>query len=122
MTKNRYFKTEEKDDIVVVTLNSARILDEQFIQLMGEALFRLIDEDKRTSIILSLKGIKYLSSVALGKFLILNKKMVSAGGMLIFCCITPALLEIFQIIGLHRILTISENLPGALKYFKKANS
>jgi anti-sigma B factor antagonist len=52
-----------------------KILDEQNIQLIGEQLFALVDNDKKKKIVLDFSNVDYLSSAALGKIIALNNKV-----------------------------------------------
>ncbi|HKB36402.1 MAG TPA: STAS domain-containing protein [Gemmataceae bacterium] len=71
-----------------------------------EQLSRLIEGRTRPQLDLDLVGIRYLSSSALGKLLALNRKVRAAGGQLVLCNPSPAVVEILTITGLHTILEV----------------
>src|SRR6059058_5967028 len=87
-TRRRRLEVEEIGDVTVVNFVDRKILDEQNIQIIGEQLFSLVDEDGRRKILLNFGNVEYLSSAALGKLITLNKKVNAVGGRLILCNIT----------------------------------
>ncbi|MBX9654498.1 STAS domain-containing protein [bacterium] len=114
----RRIETEEIGDVTVVRFVDRRILDEQNIQLIGDQLFALVDEDHRTKILLDFGSVEYLSSAALGKLLNLNKKVDKMQGQLRLCRIKPEILEVFQITRLDKVFSIYEDQGIALESFR----
>lgn len=53
-------EVEELGDIAVVNFLDKKILDEQNIQLIGEQLFALVDNDKKKKIVLDFSNVDYL--------------------------------------------------------------
>jgi anti-sigma B factor antagonist len=104
-------------DVTVVNFVDKKILDEQNIQLIGEQLFRLVDDLSRTKLLLNFSNVEYLSSAALGKLITLNKKVNGAGGKLILCHIAPNIYEVFEITKLNKILNIQKDEQGGLQAF-----
>ena len=76
----RRLEVEDIGDVTVVNFVDRKILDEQNIQVIGEQLFSLVDEEGRRKILLNFGNVEYLSSAALGKFITLNKKLQQSGG------------------------------------------
>jgi anti-sigma B factor antagonist len=113
----RRLEVEEIGDITVVNFIDRKILDEQNIQLIGEQLFGLVDEQKRRKVLLNFTNVEYLSSAALGKLITLNKKLQNAGGKLILCNIDPQIYEVFEITKLNRVFNIQKEEQAALQAF-----
>ena len=118
-TQPRRQKLEVEDigDVTVVNFIDKKILDEQNIQIIGEQLFRLVDDLGRTKLLLNFGNVEYLSSAALGKLITLNKKVNSSGGKLILCNIAPNIYEVFEITKLNKILNIQKDEQGGLQAF-----
>src|SRR5579864_4861494 len=95
--RRRRLEVEDIGDVTVVNFTDRKILDEQYIQSIGEQLFSLVDELGRRKILLNFGNVEYLASAALGKFITLKKKANAAGGQLILCNIDPQIYEIFEI-------------------------
>src|ERR1700722_12404924 len=104
-------------DVTVVNFVDRKILDEQNIQVIGEQLFGLVDEEGWKKILLNFSNVEYLSSAALGKLITLNKKLQQAGGRLILCNIDPQIYEVFEITKLDKFFKIMKEEQSALQAF-----
>jgi anti-sigma B factor antagonist len=113
----RRIEVEEVNGVTVAKFTDKKILDESNIQLIGNQLFALVDEDHRQKIVLDFSNVEYLSSAALGKLITMDKKVKSAGGKLRFCSIRADILEVFKITRLDKLFTIKENRDKALEGF-----
>ena len=69
--RRRRLEVEDIGDVTVVSFTDRKILDEQNIQIIGEQLFSLVDEEGWRKILLNFGNVEYLSSAALGKFITL---------------------------------------------------
>src|SRR5271166_4477041 len=94
--RRRRLEAEDIGDVTVVNFIDKKILDEQNIQIIGEQLFGLVDEQGRRKLLLNFGNVEDLSSSAQGKFSTLNKKVNLAGGRLILCNIDPQIFEVFE--------------------------
>jgi len=108
---------EHIGDVTVVNFVDRKILDEQNIQVIGEQLFGLVDEQGLKKILLNFSNVEYLSSAALGKLITLNKKLQQAGGKLILCNIDAQIFEVFEITKLDRFFKIIKDEQAALQAF-----
>src|ERR1700756_3842236 len=95
--RRRRLEVEDIGEVTVVKFTDKKILDEQNIQVIGEQLFTLVDEHGKRKLLLNFSNVEYLSSAALGKFITLNSKVKSAGGVLVLCAIDPQIYEVFEI-------------------------
>ena len=115
--RRRRLEVEDVGDVTVVSFVDRKILDEQNIQVIGEQLFKLVDDDGRRKLLLNFGNVEYLSSAALGKLITLNKKVQSAGGRLILCNIDPQIFEVFEITKLDKFFNIQKEEQAALQSF-----
>ena len=116
-SRRQKLEVEDIGDVTVVNFVDKKILDEQNIQVIGEQLFRLVDDLGRIKLLLNFGNVEYLSSAALGKLITLNKKVNTAGGKLIMCNIAPNIYEVFEITKLNKILNIQKDEQGGLQAF-----
>lgn len=114
---NRRIDIEETNGVTVAKFTDKKILDEGNIQLIGNQLFGLVDDDRRQKIVLDFSNVEYLSSAALGKLITMDKKVKAIGGKLRFCSIRSDILEVFKITRLDKLFTIKENQEKALEGF-----
>jgi anti-sigma B factor antagonist len=108
---------EDIGDIAVVSFVDKKILDEQNIALIGDDLFRLVDELGRRKILLNFSNVEFLSSAALGKLIRLHQKLAAGSGKLILCGISKGIMEIFELTKLDKMLTIIKDEQKALQSF-----
>lgn len=115
--RRRRLEVEQVGDVTVVTFTDRKILDEQNIQAIGEQLFALVDELGKKKLLLNFGNVEYLSSAALAKLMILNRKVNTAKGKLMMCSISDQILEVFEITKLNKIFSIQPNEEEALEKF-----
>ena len=115
--RRRRLEVEDIGDVTVINFVDRKILDEQNIQVIGEQLFSLVDQDGRRKLLLNFGNVEYLSSAALGKLITLNKKLQQAQGKLILCNIDPQIHEVFEITKLDKFFKIMKEEQQALQAF-----
>jgi len=115
--RRRRLEVEDIGDVTVINFVDKKILDEQNIQVIGEQLFSLVDQEGRRKLLLNFGNVEYLSSAALGKLITLNKKLQGVGGRLILCNIDPQIYEVFEITKLDRFFNIQKEEQAALQSF-----
>ena len=115
--RRRRLEVEQIGDVTVVNFIDRKILDEQNIQIIGEQLFGLVDEEGCRKLLLNFGNVEFLSSAALGKLITLNKKLQAARGRLILCNIDPQIHEVFEITKLDKFFNIQKEEQTALQAF-----
>jgi anti-sigma B factor antagonist len=115
--RRRRLEVEHIGDVTVVNFVDRKILDEQNIQVIGDQLFSLVDQEGLRKLLLNFGNVEYLSSAALGKLITLNKKLQAAGGRLILCNIDPQIYEVFEITKLDKFFNIQKEEQSALQAF-----
>ena len=115
--RRRRLEVEHIGDVTVVHFVDRKILDEQNIQIIGEQLFNLVDEEGAKKLLLNFSNVEYLSSAALGKLITLNKKVNAVNGKLVLCNIDPQIYEVFEITKLNRLFNIQKDEQAALQAF-----
>eukprot|EP01025_Chloroclados_australasicus_P037060 TRINITY_DN37749_c0_g1_i1.p1 TRINITY_DN37749_c0_g1~~TRINITY_DN37749_c0_g1_i1.p1 ORF type:complete len:136 (+),score=17.05 TRINITY_DN37749_c0_g1_i1:321-728(+) len=114
----RRLDIEDIGDATVARFIDKKILDESNIQLIGNQLFGLVDDDGRKKIVLDFANVEYLSSAALGKLITMNKKVADSGGKLRLCSIRPDIYEVFAITRLNKVFDIRDTQEQALEGFQ----
>ena len=110
----RRIDIDQIGDVTVARFTDKKILDENNIQVIGNQMFGLVDEDGRKKIVLDFANVEYLSSAALGKLITMNNKVKTAKGKLRLCNIRPEILEVFTITKLNKVLEIKTDQEQAL--------
>lgn len=104
-------------DVTIARFVDKKILDETNIQIIGNQLFGLVEQDNRKRIVLDFSNVEYLSSAALGKLITLDKKVKAANGKLRLCSIRPDIYEVFAITKLNQVFDIKEDQDQAVEGF-----
>ena len=115
--RRRRLEVEDSGDVSVVHFVDKKILDEQNIQMIGDDLFRLVDELGRRKILLNFGNVEFLSSAALGKLITMNRKVQAVRGKLILCNISKEIREVFEITKLDKFFKIMKEEQQALQAF-----
>lgn len=102
----------------VVRFGDHRILDELTVKKISEELFDVATGVKCHYLIVNFTGVYGLSTLMLGKLLILRKTMAAKGGNLILCEIAPDIDCVFVETKLTQIFEIVDTEADALKACK----
>ena len=105
---------DEVGDVTVARFIDKKILDENNIQIIGNQLFGLVEEDGRKKIVLDFTNVEYLSSAALGKLITMDKKVKASGGKLRLCNIRKDIYEVFAITRLNKVFDIRNTQDEAI--------
>lgn len=107
----------EVGEITVVRFVDRRILDATSIEGLGAELYSLVEQDNRKNLLLNFAGVEFLSSAALNKLIILDRKVKRAGGKLKLANLRREIYEVFVITKLHEVFDIREDEREALEAF-----
>jgi anti-anti-sigma factor len=107
----------EVGEITVVHFNDRKILDANAIEELGGELFDLVEVENRQSLLLDFTGVEFLSSAALNKLIILDKKVKANGGRMKLCSLRHEIAEIFALTRLDRLFDIRKDKKSALEAF-----
>jgi len=108
---------EDVGDVAVVHFVDKKILDEQNIQMIGDDLFRLVEELGRRKMLLNFSNVEFMSSAALGKLIRLHQRMTQVGGKVILCHIAKDILTVFKLTKLDKMLKIVADEQTGLASF-----
>ena len=115
----RLLEVQTIDNVALVSIMNARILDDQIIQQFGEQLNSLVDQAGHTCILLNFSKVEYLSSAALGKLVVLRRLVEGVKGKLALSNIDDSIFEAFKITGFDRIFNIFPDEQEGLQFLQK---
>ena len=102
------------EDKTVVRFGDHRILDELTVKKISDELFGVAAGAKCHHLIINFTGVRGLSTLMLGKLLILRKVMAAKGGRLILCEVDPDIECVFVETKLTHIFEIMDMEADAL--------
>lgn len=110
-------RVRRKDNVTQIEFVDRNILDEANIQLIGDEITALIDQDASPKLLISFANVDHLSSAALGTLITINNRIKGKGGQLRLANIDPQIYEVFVITRLNKLFQIHENTEAAMKSF-----
>ncbi len=117
MSDRRRTEVSKIGELAVVRFTDKKIVDSSNIEEMGEELTALVDKEHMKHILLNFDGVDFLSSAALNKLILLDKKVKQVGGILRLCTLKAEIMEVFTITRLNRVFDIRKSESDALKAF-----
>ena len=120
MTLYRRIETCQENGITVVTFIERKILEAAHILELGEELLQLVEKDSNKDLLLDFSSVEFLSSAALNKLIILDKKVKSKSGQLKLCNMMPEIREVFVITRLNQLFDIVDTREKAMDGFQRA--
>jgi len=106
-------------DVFIVKLNDSKILDQSQIEQIGYELISTVPKVTSGRMILNLGPVAFMSSAMIGKIVQLNKKCKEAEIELRLCDITKGVMEVFNLMRLHKVLNIQKDEESAIASFDK---
>jgi anti-sigma B factor antagonist len=122
MSDYQRIEVSEIRGITVASFVERKILEAAHILQLGEELQRLIEKDGTRDLLLDFSNVEFLSSAALNKLIILDKKVKLKSGQLKLCGMTPEIREVFVITRLNQLFDIVETRDKALDGFQRATA
>ena len=111
-----YFNARQDGHFTVVEFRTDSLTNPLEIERIGHALYRLVEQDGKRSLLLDFAPVKYLSSQAIGIILTLNKKLSQfEDAEVVLCGVGAQLMQLLKITRLDQILKIEPSQAEALK-------
>jgi anti-sigma B factor antagonist len=110
-------EVSEVEEVTVVRFVDRKILDAVNIQQLGDELFDLFEKQGRKNLLLSFANVEFLSSAALNKLIVLDRKVKAGGGKLKLSNLKPEIHEVFLLTRLNQLFEIKESEADALAAF-----
>lgn len=111
------FEIRTEDSVAVATLaaNYSRVTGAGYVHRFGEELFEIVEQRGVTRLALSFRHCEFLSSGALNKLLIFDRKMKVANGQYVLCDMVDSVHSFFIITRFDQLFTIKDTLEEALE-------
>ncbi len=117
-TQSSRLKVQQTGEVTQVGFLDKNILEEAYIQQIGDEIRQLIDASTNPKVLLNFQGVEHLSSAALGTLITVNNKVRQKGGQLRLCNIDEQIYEVFVITRLNKLFQIHPDAAQALASFK----
>jgi anti-sigma B factor antagonist len=114
---SRWLEREDRGEVTVVRLRAAKVLNEETTRAVFDPVYSLAGGMGRNRLVLNLAPAQYLPSLALGKLVLLNRKVQAAGGRLALCQLSPAVAETLEATHLADLFDVYATEDDALRSF-----
>src|ERR1044072_8104892 len=104
-------------EVSMVPVLHRKIIDAASIQELGDELFSLVEKEQRKNLLLNFASVEFLSSAALNKLIILDKKVKAHSGKMRLCNLKPEIYDVFAITRLNQLLDIKNSEQEAVGGF-----
>ena len=94
--ESRFFKIALDQDVATVDVLRDRLTEEDNIEQFGQELTSLVEKQKVSKIILNMAHVKYFTSSAIGKLIMLHRKMSRSDGEMVLTKLSPEVQEILE--------------------------
>jgi anti-sigma B factor antagonist len=111
-----WLEREDIGDVTVVRLKLGRLGDDD-AQTIFKQVYGLVDGMGRSKLVVNFGPVEYLTSMALGKLVMLNRKAQAANGGLALCGLSPGAREILDVTHLSDLLRIFATEQEAVQSF-----
>ena len=108
---------EKQDGVSVIRFVDDKIMDSKRIQLVNDELTSVADESKTGGLLLNMENVRFLSSAAINKLIVLDKRVKTIGGEIRLSNLRPEVRDVFSITNLDRLFTIFDSSTEAMKSF-----
>ncbi len=114
---SHHLEIEEIDKVTIVHFMDTKVTDPNTIELIGEQLFRLVDDLGKAFLLLNFRKVEFMSSATVGKLMSLHTKVQAIPGKVVLCGISSKIQELFDIMSLEQLIEIYPNEQAALQAF-----
>lgn len=103
---------KEKDGVVILSPQGR--IDQNTAPDFQVALLAEVNRAAKTTIIIDMSGVGFMSSVGLRALMMALKQSKASGGTLLIAALTPVVKEVFQISRFDTVLNCFDDLQAAL--------
>jgi anti-anti-sigma factor len=105
-------------DVLTIFLTEAKILDAPIIEQIHQEMVSILEGAKQRNVLLDFGEVKFMSSMALGMLIRVNKICKEHQINLKLCNIEPEITQIFKITGMNKVFKIFRTAEDAYAGFQ----
>jgi anti-sigma B factor antagonist len=114
---SHWLEREDQGDLTIVRFRTTRLMDDDLTRDVFDEIYALVEDLDRRYLLLDFAQVDYLSSLALGKLVMLNRKVQAAVGRLALCSLNEDIREVFAITHLINLFYTYVNEGQAVQSF-----
>ena len=113
-----YISVRQQDGVTIVGFTLSGLTEEANIDQVGHELFGLVEQYNCLKMVVSLKGVIYITSSGLGKLITLHRKMHRLQGQVAFCEVEPVVEDILKTSRLFTYFLITPDVDSGIAAVK----
>jgi anti-anti-sigma factor len=113
-------RQEVKGEIRIMLIDQARLVEGTMIDQCYREIIEALDKSEEANVLLHFGRLTFMSSMALGMLIRVNKKCKEYEVTLKLCNITPDIREVFKLTGMDKVFDIHNDAAGAMTAFKES--
>ncbi len=91
-----WVEREDFGEVTVARLRTPKMLDDDIARSVFDLLYTLVDHARRRRLVLNFGPVEYLPSLAIGKLVMLNRKVQAVGGRLALCRLSATVQDVLD--------------------------
>jgi len=105
--------------VIVAYIDEPKLLDERLINEVGAGLLVMMDKAENSMLLVNFQGVRFMSSSMIGRVVTLYKKCKANKINLKLSNISKEIMEVFELMNLHKLLKIYRDEADAMTAFEK---
>lgn len=108
----------EVDKVAVVKFVDDKVMDPGRIEQLGKELMSLTDGEDSRNLLINFENVKFFSSQAINKLIVLDKRVKAGGGQIRLSNLRPEVRDLFNYTNLDSVFVIRDEEADAIESFE----
>ncbi len=108
---------DDVDTVSVVKFKDEKVMDPSRIETLGTELLSLTGGDENQRLIVNFENVRFFSSQAISKLIVLERRVKANGGQLRLSNLRPEVRELFNYTNLDSVFDIRDQQSEAISSF-----
>ena len=101
-------KLNKVEQVAVVKFRDGKVMDPSRIEKMGKELLEIVEDEDNACLLINFDNVKFFSSAAINKLIVLEKQVRAKGGKLRLCSLRPEVRDLFSYTSLDQMFEIDQ--------------
>ena len=107
------------EDVSVVKFVDEKVVDPARIEKLGAELVELAVDENHQRLLINFENVRFFSSAAINKLIVLEKRMRAQGGQLKLSNLRPEVKDLFSFTNLDGLFSIQDKQSDAIDSFEQ---
>lgn len=110
---------QDVEDVAVIKFSDEKVVDPARIEKLGKELLSLADADERQKLLINFENVRFFSSAAINKLIVLEKRVRARGAKLRLSNLRQEVKDLFSFTNLDGLFNIMEEENEAINSFEQ---